>query len=92
MQRIAVELTGYLPTNQIAAGPDHLGPVYDRNPNMRVVLTQIERSVPWQGYPGTNAVRVWRAQKDLITAVMRGEMAPETALPRMVSESNQLMR
>ena len=91
-QRIAAELTGYLPTNRIAAGPDYLGPVYERNPNMRTVVAQIERSVPWEGYPGTNAVRIWRAQKDIITAVMRGELAPDLALAQMVAESNRLMR
>ena len=56
-----------------AVGPEFLGPFYEANPNFRTVTGQIERSVPWQGYPGGNSVRIWRTQREIINGVMRGD-------------------
>ena len=52
----------------------------------------MNRSLPWQGYPGGNSVRIWRAQRDIITSVMRGETTPEAGLERLVAETNALMK
>lgn len=91
-QKIVVESTGYMPTNARAAGPEFLGKFYEANPNFRTVSTQMNRSLPWQGYPGGNSVRIWRAQRDIITSVMRGETTPEAGLERLVAETNALMK
>ena len=91
-QKIVVESTGYMPTNKLAIAPEYLGKFYQENPNFRTVATQMDRSVPWQGYPGGNSVKIWRAQRDIITSVMRGETAPEAGLAKMVSETNALMK
>ena len=48
--------------------------------------------VPWQGYPGGNSVRVWRTQREIIIGVMRGEIAPEAGLDRLVKETNALLK
>ncbi len=61
-----------MPTNLRAQAPDFLGKFYDQNPNFRTVSLQAERAKPWQGYPGGNSVRIWRAQRDIINSVMRG--------------------
>jgi multiple sugar transport system substrate-binding protein len=37
-------------------------------------------------------VRIWRAQRDAITLVMRGDLTPEAGLARIVSETNTLMK
>ena len=55
-------------------------PFYDKNPNFRTVSLQVERSVPWQGYPGGNSVRIWRTQREIINGVMRGEIDAEGRL------------
>ena len=91
-QKIVVESTGYLPTNLRATGPEFLGPFYDKNPNFRTVSLQIDRSVPWQGYPGGNSVRIWRAQREIITGVMRGEIEPKAGYERLVKETADLMK
>jgi len=91
-QKIVVETTGYLPTSRRAPGPEFLGPYYDANPNFRTVSLQMDRSAPWQGYPGGNSVRIWRAQREIIVAVMRGELAPEKGYERLVAETNALMK
>lgn len=91
-QKIVVESTGYLPTNLRATGPDFLGPFYDKNPNFRTVSLQMDRSVPWQGYPGGNSVKTWRAQREIITAVMRGELAPKAGYERLMKETAALVK
>ena len=90
-QKVVVEITGYLPTNQRAMGKEFLGPFYDQNPNFRTATTQIERSLPWGGYPGGQSVRIWRAQRDVVASVMRGEKTPEQALPDLVKATEALM-
>jgi len=90
-QKTVVEMTGYLPTNQRAIGADFLGPFYEKNPNFRTATTQIDRSLPWGGYPGGQSVRIWRAQRDVVAAVMRGEKTPEAALPELVKATESLM-
>ncbi len=91
-QKIVVEMTGYMPTNKRAPGPEFLGKFYDANPNFRTVSTQMDRSLPWQGYPGGNSVRIWRAQRDIITSVMRGDTTPEAGLERLVADTNAMMK
>jgi multiple sugar transport system substrate-binding protein len=90
-QKIVVEGTGYMPTNARAGAPEFLGKFYDANPNFRTVFSQANRAKPWQGYPG-NSVRIWRAQRDIINSVMRGNETPEAGLDRLVKESNTLMK
>lgn len=90
-QKIVVEMTGYLPTNQRALGKEYLGPFYDQNPNFRTATTQIDRSLPWGGYPGGQSVRIWRAQRDVVASVMRGEKSPEQALPELVKSTEALL-
>ena len=91
-QKIVVEGTGYMPTNARAGGPEFLGKFYEQNPNFRTVFAQANRAKPWQGYPGGNSVRIWRAQRDIINSVMRGMETPEVGLERIVKESNALMK
>jgi multiple sugar transport system substrate-binding protein len=90
-QKAVVETSGYLPTNLRAVGPQFLGPYYDANPNFRTVTRQMDRSVPWQGYPGGNSVRIWRTQREIINRVMRGEVTAEAGLDRLVRETTALM-
>jgi multiple sugar transport system substrate-binding protein len=91
-QKIVVETAGYLPTNLRAPGPEFLGPFYEANPNFRTINGQMDRSAPWQGYPGGNSVRIWRTQREIINGVMRGEVSPEDGLKRLVSETTSLMK
>ena len=90
-QKVVVEMTGYLPTNQLALGANFLGPFYDKNPNFSTATTQIDKSLPWGGYPGGQSVRIWRAQRDVVAGVMRGEKTPEAALPELVKATEALM-
>jgi len=91
-QKVVVEVTGYLPTNKLAAGPGYLGPFYKANPHFQTAARETERALPWQGYPGGNSVRVWRTQREIIVGVMRGEIAPEAGLDRLVKETNALLK
>jgi multiple sugar transport system substrate-binding protein len=36
-------------------------------------------------------VRIWRAQRDVVAGVMRGEKTPEAALPELVKATEALM-
>jgi multiple sugar transport system substrate-binding protein len=91
-QKIVVETTGYMPTNLRATGPDFLGDFYNKNPNFKTVSLSVDRAKPWQGYPGGQSVKIWRTQREIINAVMRGEATPEAGLERIVKESNALMK
>lgn len=91
-QKVVVEVTGYLPTNKLASGPDYLGPFYQANPHFATAARETERAVPWQGYPGGNSVRVWRTQRETLVGVMRGEIAPEAGLERLIKETNALLK
>jgi multiple sugar transport system substrate-binding protein len=90
-QKIVVETTGYLPLNKRASGPEYLGPFYDKNPNFRTVSLQSDRAVPWQGYRG-DAVRIWRAQRDIIAKVMRGQVTPAAGLEELARETRAMMK
>jgi multiple sugar transport system substrate-binding protein len=90
-QKIVVEITGYLPLNKRASGPQFLGPFYDKNPNFRTVSLEVDRAVPWQGYPG-DTVRIWRMQRDIINEVMSGKIAPDAGLDKMVTETRAMMK
>ena len=90
-QNVIVRITGYLPTNKLATGPDFLEPYYAENPNVKTASLQADRSLPWAGYPGGDSVRIWRTQRDVIGAVMRGEISPEDGLKQVVEQTNALM-
>lgn len=91
-QKIVVEMTGYLPTNARASGPEFLGPFYEKNPNYKTPVLQIDRAGPWGAYPGGNTVRIWRAQRDIIGKVMRGETTPEQGLSEIVKTTRDMMK
>lgn len=91
-QKTVVEMTGYLPTNLRASGPEFLGPFYDKNPNYRTPITQVNRAGPWGAYPDGNTVRIWRAQRDIIGKVMRGDATPEAGLAEIVKTTREMMK
>ncbi|RWR10236.1 ABC transporter substrate-binding protein [Paenirhodobacter populi] len=91
-QNIIVRITGYLPTNKRATGPDYLAPYYAEHPNVKTASLQADRSLPWAGYPGGDSVRIWRTQRDIIGTVMRGEVTPEAGLKQIVEATNGLMK
>jgi multiple sugar transport system substrate-binding protein len=98
-QKIVVEVTGYLPTNRLADGPDYLGPFYAKNPNFKTAVREIDRAVPWQGYPGGASVRVWRKQRETVNAIMRGvnaimrgEVSPDAGLDKIANDTSELMK
>ncbi|MDP0926228.1 ABC transporter substrate-binding protein [Paracoccus onubensis] len=90
-QDIAVRGSGYMPTNQNAMAPELLGDFYKENPNWRISLDQIDRAIPWAGYPGTNSVEIWRTQREIIAEVMSGELSTEEGLAEMVGITNDLI-
>lgn len=91
-QDIIVRITGYLPTNKRATGEDYLAPYDAEHPNVATAARQVDRSLPWAGYPGGDSVRVWRTQRDIIGTVMRGEVSPQDGLAQMVEQTNALMQ
>jgi multiple sugar transport system substrate-binding protein len=91
-QNQIVRITGYLPTNKQAIGPDFLAPYYAEHPNVETAATQADRSLPWAGYPGGDSVRIWRTQRDIVGTVMRGQVTPEEGLKQIVEQTNALMR
>lgn len=91
-QTIVVKIAGYLPTNKLALGDDYLAPYYEANPNAATVSRQMHLSLPWEGYPGGESVRIWRAQRDVVGEVMRGTLTPEDGLARIVEATQSLMQ
>lgn len=90
-QKVAVEMTGYLPTNRRAEGAEFLGGWYQQNPNARSAAMQADKSLPWEDY-GANGPRIHRMQQEILTSVMRGDLAPEAGLSRMVQQTSSMMR
>ncbi len=90
-QSIVAKATGYMPLNDRATGADYLKPFYDANPNFATVATEVDLALPWAGYPGGNSVRIWRAQRDVINAVMSGQVTPEEGLKQIVQQTNELI-
>jgi multiple sugar transport system substrate-binding protein len=90
-QTIAVLGSGYMPTNKAALAPEYLGKFYDENPNWYTSIKQISRAAPWGGYPGTNGVKIWRTQRDLIGRVMSGDLSPEDGIAKITAETNALL-
>lgn len=91
-QKIAVMGSGYMPTNQLAMAPELLGDFYAKNPHWRISLDQINRAAPWESYPGTNSVEIWRTQRDIIGAVMSGEDTVDKGLAEMAKKTNRLIQ
>lgn len=91
-QKTVVEMTGYLPTNLRASGPEFLGPFYEKNPNYRTPISQIDRAGPWGAYPDGNTVRIWRAQRDIVGKVMRGDVTPEAGHAEIVKTTREMMK
>jgi multiple sugar transport system substrate-binding protein len=91
-QEMVVKMSGYLPTNKAATGPDYLGSFYEKNPNYSTVAKEMDRSMPWPGYSAGNTVRIWRTQREIIAGVMRGDISTKDGLDRLVSETQALMK
>lgn len=91
-QKIVVETTGYLPTNKLSQGPDYLGPFYAKEPRFTTVASQMDLARPWEGYAGGSSVRIWRAQREIIGAVMRGTTTPEAGLKQLVETTNGMLK
>ena len=60
-------------------------------PNARSAALQADKSLPWEDY-GANGPRIHRAQQEILTSVMRGDMAPEAGLDSMISRTTALMK
>ncbi|MDX2483161.1 MAG: ABC transporter substrate-binding protein [Pseudodonghicola sp.] len=90
-QKLAVLGSGYMPTNKLAMAPELLGDFYAANPNWATSLRQLDRATPWAGYPGTNAVEIWRTQRDIIAEVMSGDLDVEDGLEELADETNSLI-
>lgn len=88
-QKIVVETTGYLPANLQA--PEHLKAFYDEDPRFAVVAELMDLASAWEGYQGGASVRIWRAQREIISSVMRGDISPEDGLARLVSTTNDML-
>ncbi len=90
-QKIVVETTGYLPTNKLAQGADYLGPFYEKDPRFLTVASQMDLARPWEGYAGGSSVRIWRAQREIIGSIMRGDLSPEDGLKKLVETTNEML-
>ncbi|MBN9027310.1 MULTISPECIES: ABC transporter substrate-binding protein [Kaistia] len=90
-QTIAVLGSGYMPTNKAALAPEYLGKFYEENPNWYTSIKQISRAAPWGGYPGTNGVKIWRTQRDIIGQVMSGDVSPEDGIVKITEATNALL-
>lgn len=90
-QTIAVLGSGYMPTNKAALAPEFLGKFYEENPNWYTSIKQISRAAPWGGYPGTNGVKIWRTQRDIIGQVMSGDLSPEDGIAKIAADTNALL-
>ncbi|MCF3935337.1 hypothetical protein L1787_18235 [Acuticoccus sp. M5D2P5] len=71
--------------------PDYLGAFNEAHPNWMASMKQVSRAEPSEGYPGNNGVEIWRTQRDIIGAVMRGDETPEDGLAEMVEVTDGLI-
>jgi multiple sugar transport system substrate-binding protein len=90
-QAIAISGSGYMPVNKRTVEKEFLGDLYDSQPNWRTSLEQIPVARKWYGYPGANAAKIIKAQKELQGLAMRGEIPVAEALARMVEETQALL-
>ena len=90
-QKIAVLGSGYMPTNLLTAGSDYLGEHYAKNPDWTTSMKQWPVAKSWFGYPGNKGVKIWREQQVILASIIRGDVAPEDGLRKMVSMTERLI-
>lgn len=90
-QAFAADITGYLPTNRRALGPDFMGSFYEDNPYYATPRDQYHRVGPYAGYKGTQTEKIWRDQRATIREVMLGELPVEEGAARMAEIADELM-
>lgn len=91
-QKMVVESTGYFPTNKLANGPDYLEAFYKKDPRFTAAAKNADFARNWEGYPGGSTVRIWRAQRDVIGKIMRGDLKEEEGLKQLVDVTNSMLK
>lgn len=91
-QKIAVLGSGYMPTNLRTTEPQYLGDFYKQNPDWTTSLKQWPLARSWFGYPGNKGLSIWREQKAVLGAILRGSIAPHAGVEKMAAETERLIK
>ncbi|QJT80548.1 ABC transporter substrate-binding protein [Kosakonia sp. MUSA4] len=89
-QKIIALKSGYMPTNIKTTGPQYLADFYNKNPNWMTSISQWPLAQAWVGYPAGSGPRIWAEQKNILSGIIRGEIAPDSGLKQLVNITQKL--
>jgi multiple sugar transport system substrate-binding protein len=87
-----VNLTGYMPGNEIAVKqPDLLGGFYDKSPNHRTSIDQLPILTEWAAFPGDNSLKIIEVIKTNTEGLVTARRTAEETMPVLVKEVTALL-
>jgi len=87
-----VNLTGYMPGNEIAVrDPELLGRFYDSNPNHKTSIAQLPVLTEWTAFPGENSLKVIEVVKSHTEALVTGRRKAEDVMPDLSKDVRALL-
>jgi multiple sugar transport system substrate-binding protein len=87
-----VNLTGYMPGNEIAVKqPDLLGGFYDKSPNHRTSIDQLPILTEWAAFPGDNSLKIIEVIKTSTEGLVTARRTAEETMPVLVKEVTALL-
>ena len=91
-QTAMVNLTGYMPGNEIAVKtPDLLGTFYAKSPNHLTSIQQLPLLTEWASFPGDNSLKIIEVIKHHIESLVTAKRTAEQVMPELVKDVSSLL-
>ncbi|WKA30493.1 ABC transporter substrate-binding protein [Bradyrhizobium roseum] len=91
-QTAMVNLTGYMPGNEIAVKtPDLLGAFYAKAPNHVTSIQQLPVLTEWTSFPGDNSLKIIEVIKHHVEGLVTGKRTAEQVMPEVVRDVSSLL-
>ena len=91
-QTAMVNLTGYMPGNEIAVKtPDLLGAFYAKSPNHLTSIQQLPLLTEWASFPGDNSLKIIEVIKHHIESLVTAKRTAEQVMPDLVKDVSGLL-
>ena len=87
-----VNLTGYMPGNQLAVkDPNLLGNFYRNNPNHQTSIDQLPVLTDWVSFPGDNSLKIIDVIRDHAEAIVTRKATAEETMKSLATDVKDLM-
>ncbi|MGW3951206.1 ABC transporter substrate-binding protein [Streptomyces sp. NPDC004752] len=88
-----VKASGYTPVNTVAASkPQYLGDFFEKNPLYKPGNDQIKNTIPWFGFPGSNATQITKLLDQELVLALRGSKSAADALNEAAKQAQGLLK